>query len=200
MPEASIRQLAAANPALSFGATAIATALERLNTVSIVANLTNPSAKPDQFRCWRCARNGAQIHLEAYPEIPAGTIAPPTSISGTERLTLDSGDGDILIVCDPWGDNESLCRALQTGTRNGVGSVSITGDQPNLIAALAQHPVRVPVARPSRPEFVVTVLRHLISLAAAELIATERRSAARLTTQRLAGVSTLRQVTGGLEL
>src|SRR4051794_40628582 len=76
-PDALLRQLSASNPALSFSSTAIATALERSHAVSIVANLAGPTARPDQLRCWRCTRQGVQLHLDPFMDEAAGNITAP---------------------------------------------------------------------------------------------------------------------------
>jgi DNA-binding MurR/RpiR family transcriptional regulator len=84
--------------------------------------------------------------------------------------------GDVLVVCDPWGDCDLLCWALRTATRYGMTTISITTDQPNILAVLANHAIRVPVTTPFRREFVITALRHLVHTAGTSLIPARRRA------------------------
>ncbi|MCC6792507.1 MAG: hypothetical protein IT336_12530 [Thermomicrobiales bacterium] len=171
-----LRYLSATSEGFAYGSTALAAALNDDRRATIAANMSNEAAGLPNLTCWRCRHDERGIDLvplafDAWPAHEPGNLDAVAS-----RLIGDGRQGDVLIVCDPWGDNELLCWALRIASHRGLMTVAITTDQPNLLAALASHSVRVPVMASFQQEFVATALRFLVQTAGGALEARRRRT------------------------
>jgi hypothetical protein len=171
-----LRYLSATREGFAYGSTALAAALNDQRSATIAANLSSDATGLPNLSCWRCRHDVQGIDLvplafDAWQAHDPGKI---DAVAG--RLVGDGRHGDVLIVCDPWGDNELLCWALRIASHRGLMTVAITTDQPNLLAALASHAVRVPVTTSFQQEFVATALRYLVQTAGGALEARRRRT------------------------
>jgi hypothetical protein len=174
--DSMLRYLSATSEGFAYGSTALASALNDGRSGTIAANMSNEATGLPNLSCWRCRHEERGIDLvplafDAWPAYDPGKLD-----SAAARLIGDGRQGDVLIVCDPWGDSELLCWALRIASHRGLTTVAITTDRPNLLAALASHAVRVPAAGTFQPEFVATALRYLVQTAGGALEARRRRT------------------------
>lgn len=173
--EAMLRQLSAGSEEFAYGSTALAAALKERRRVVIAANMNREESGLPNLSCWQCTHDDQGIDLHPF------AIDPWTGPDHSHvewraaQIVGNSTRGDVVVVCDPWGDSELLCWALRTASHHGVTTIAITTDQPNLLAALAVHSIRVPVTAPFRREFVITALRHLVQTAGTTLVPARQR-------------------------
>ena len=174
-PFAMLRQLSADSEGFASGSTLMAKAIQARRRVIIVADMNQDEFSRSNLSCWSCTHDDQGIDL-----LPLAETSTASGILRAElwadQLIDGGGLGDALIVCDPWGDNELLCRALRVAARKEIETIAITTDQPNLLAVLAHHSIRVPVTAPFRREFVITALRHLVQTAGVSLVPAQRRA------------------------
>jgi hypothetical protein len=174
-PFEMLRQLSAVSEGFASGSTLMAQALKNRCRVIIAANMDHDEFSCSKLTCWICTHDEDGIDLVPLTESSAASSTLPAE-PWADQLIGRSAKGEVLIVCDPWGDNELLCRALRVAANRGVATIAITTDQPNLLAVLAHHSIRVPVTAPFRREFVITALRHLVQTAGVSLIPAQRRA------------------------
>jgi hypothetical protein len=173
--DAMLRQLSATSEGFAYGSTALTAALRGERRAVIAASLTEAHASSFMLTCWHCAHDEHGIALSPMPFVPAAFPSHAAAESSAAQILRDCKRGDVLVVCDPWGENEVLCRTLRMAPHRGVTTVAVTSDQPNLLAALASHAVRVPAAAGVRREFVVGALEHFIQTAGTTLVPKSRR-------------------------
>lgn len=173
--DAMLRHVSATSEGFAYGSTALSAALRGRREATIAASLADPQSEPARLSCWRCDHDDQGIALEAKP-LTWNACAPPVDAeTAAAQLLGDSGWGDILIVCDPWGEHELLCRALRMASARGITTIAVTGDHPNLLAVLASHAVRVPVTPAVRRDYVLAALRHFVQTAGTSLVPASRR-------------------------
>lgn len=171
-----LRYLSATSEGFAYGSTALAAALNDRHQATIAANMNHAATGLPNLSCWHCRHDERGIDLVPFA-FDAWEVQEPGKLDGgAATLVGNAGPGDVLIVCDPWGDNELLCWALRIASHRGITTVAITTEQPNLLAALASHAVRVPVTTPFRQEFVATALRFLVQTAGGALESRRRRT------------------------
>lgn len=163
--EAMLRQLGATSEDFAYGSTALAVALRERRRAVIAASLS-PAPR---VSCWQCDHDEHGIAL--HP-LALGDAHLDGFDAAAAQLVGGSTRGDVLVACDPLGEHELLCRALRLAARQGVTTIAITADQPNLLAALATHAVRVPAAH---RDAVAAALAHFVQTAATSLVPLARR-------------------------
>ena len=171
---AMLRQLSGSSEGFASGSTVMAAAMAAQRQVVIVVNINHDAVSLADLSCLRCTYDEQGIQLSNI----ANSSTKSTNLKGeqwVDQLLGEGAIGDLLIVCDPWGDSELLCAALQSANHRRIATVAITTDQPNLLAAIAQFSIRVPVTEPYRRKFVITVLRHLMKRAGVGLISAQQR-------------------------
>jgi hypothetical protein len=173
--EAMLRHLSATSEGFAYGSTALSAALRGDRRAVIAASLTEADAASAALSCWHCGHDEHGIALQPFSVLPDGSPAPVTVEAGAAQILGGSARGDVLVVCDPWGENELLCWALRMASPRGITTIAVTGDHPNLLAALAVHAVRVPAPPPRQRELVVSALRHFVQTAGATLVPVSRR-------------------------
>jgi hypothetical protein len=171
-----LRYLSATSEGFAYGSTALATALNDRRQATIAANMNHEATGLPNLSCWHCRHDERGIDLAPFAFDAWAAHEPGRLDAGAARLVGDGGPGDVLIVCDPGGENELLCWALRIASHRGITTVAITTEQPNLLAALASHAVRVPMTTPFRQEFMATALRFLVQTAGGALESRRRRA------------------------
>lgn len=173
--ESLLRSLSATSEGFAYGSTALAAALTAQRQATIVANVSDDAANLPKLSCWRCRHDERGLDLVPFGFDAWAARDRRNADDGAARLVADGGPGDVLIACDPWGDSDLLCRALRIAAHRGMTTVAITSEQPNLLAALASHAVRVPVTMPYHQELVATALRYLVQTAGGALESRRRQ-------------------------
>ena len=143
-------------------------ALSSRRRVVVAANMNRDDVSVSNLTCWHCSHGDTGIDL--LP-VPVGTWSSPDAnpeIWAHELVGIGE-TGDALIVTDAWGENEMLWWALRKAQLARFTTIAITPDEPNSLALLAHHAIRIPVRLPERREHVVTVLRHLVHTACASV-------------------------------
>jgi hypothetical protein len=174
--DAMLRRLSATSEGFAYGSTALAAALKEQRRATIAANVRDGSDGLPHLSCWRCQHDERGIDLVPFAFEARTSHDPGNRDAGAANLVGDGGPGDVLIVCDPWGDNELLWWALRIASQRRVTTVAITTEQPNMLAALADHSVRVAAIVPGREESVVAALRFLVQTAGGSLESDLRRA------------------------
>lgn len=140
----------------SLGSAAMVDAIRRERAVTILLNVSAAESSTGGVAGWRCTRGARGLDL-----VPLGFTSELREISA-ER-------GDVLIACDPSGESEVIFQLVSSAARQGATTISISGANPNLLAARATFPIRVPITAPARPQTTITVLRHLVQSAGSAL-------------------------------
>ena len=176
-PAAMLRDLSANSEGFAYGSTALAAALNEGQRATVAAHLPRTADSRPELSRWECRFTEGGIEL-----------APVRLRRGTGSLEIDAdallgadGPGDVLIACDPGGDNELLCWTLRLASYRRVTTVAITHEQPNLLAVLATHAVRVPAPAASQDAFVAAALQYLVDTAGGALESSRRRTTQPLT-------------------
>lgn len=174
--EEMLHQWSATSEGFAYGSTALAAALTEDRRATIAANVIERDGEFARVACWHCRHNDRGIDL-----VPRDSRADTSTRSadievGAAHLVGDGGPGDILIVCDPWGESDLLCWSLRFAAQRRMTTVAITSDLPNFLTALADHAVRVPATPSHRQEIVVAALRFLVQTAGSALEANRRRA------------------------
>lgn len=173
--EVMLRRLSVTSEGFAYGSTALSAALRGHRRVTIAASLKEPQSGSAALTCWRCDHDEEGITLHAMPALPSVVSPEPGARTNAALLLGSSTLGDILVVCDPWGEHELLCRALRIAATRGVTTIAVTSDHPNLLAVLASHAVRVPVTPADRRDYVLAALRHVVQTAGTSLVPAARR-------------------------
>lgn len=170
--DAMLRDLSANSEGFAYGSTALAAALDKRHHATVAAHLPQATGGVAELSRWEC--RSAEHGIE---------LAPLTLRRGTGSLEIDADDllgaggpGDVLIACDPLGDNELLCWTLRLASYRRMTTVALTDEQPNLLAALATHAVRVPTPAGARDAFVTAALRFLVQTAGGAMASSRRRA------------------------
>ncbi len=175
-PTAMLKQLGSTNEEFSYGSTALANSLRERRRVVIAANLCHESTGVSGLSGWECTHDSQGIELRPLAIDLLRTKNFDHVESGAIQLVGNGTRGDAIVVCDPFGDNELLLWALRVASRLGVVTIAITTDQPNLLAALANHAIRVAAPASNRQEYVVSALRHLVQAAGVSLVPARQRA------------------------
>jgi hypothetical protein len=168
-----LRELSLSSEGFAYGCTALASALHDERRVVIAASLTDAYASSWRLSCWSCAYDEHGIALQSM-SVALGELAMSPAW-GASRIIGHGGAGDVLIACDPWGENDLLCWALRLAPARGVTTIAVTADHPNLLAALAGHAVRVPATPATRRAYVIAALQHIVQTAGTSLVPVARR-------------------------
>jgi hypothetical protein len=173
-PYAMLKQLSAVSEGFASGSTLLANAFGAHRQIIIAANMNSDAFSLPALSFWTCVCDEHGIDLIPFSLSPSIPFDLETNVLAP-RLFGNGTKGDVLVVCDPWGDNEALCRALRVATKREIATIAITTDRPNLLAVLAHHSIRVPAIDPCCREFVIAALRHLVQTAAGSLVPAHRR-------------------------
>ena len=170
-----LNRLSVESEAFASGSILLAKALDARYRIVIGANMSKEADCASSLSFWECTHDDDGINL-----IPIPADVSCSNLEDAEHVLTEIIDigtkGDVLVVCDPWGDNELFCWALQLSKVRAISTISITTDQPNLLAALAQHAIRVPVVLPYHRENMIAALRQLIHAATDVVIPASRRA------------------------
>lgn len=171
--DAIVRHLNTSSEEFSYATTAIAHALEQGRRVTIAVNNGSETGR-EAISSWRCVHDvrGMGLIPFALDAYDADDIWQVVGIA--TQLTRGGGRGDLLVACDPWGDNEALCHATRFAARAGMTTISITSDMPSMLAAAAGHPVRVPCGGAGRQDSIVAALRYAIQTVGGSLTSRRR--------------------------
>jgi hypothetical protein len=172
--EAMLRVLQAKCEAFEYGSTALAAALLDHRSVTLAVQTAQPSENASEPAFWRCVDGTRGIDLIPIQNDSSKVLR--TRAAEAEALMGLGGPGDVLIVCDPWGDDDFLCSALRVASYRRVTTVTLTSDHPSVVSALATHAVRVSAPNDRRQEFVAAALRYLVQTAGATLDSNRRRA------------------------
>jgi len=173
---AMLKQLSSTNEEFAYGSTALANSLRERRRVVIAANLCHESTGVSGLFGWECTHDAEGIELRPLAIDLLRSQNFDHVESGAIQLVGNGTRGDAIVVCDPFGDNELLLWALRVASRLSVVTIAITTHQPNLLAALANHAIRVPAPTPNRQEYMVSALRHLVQAAGVSLVPARQRA------------------------
>lgn len=162
-----VRGLLVENESFAYASVAIATALDRRRRVVIAQSdtLTPPHTNTRTFGRAILSPLGIRV-------IPV-SIARPVDIHSV--LPADGAEGDLLLICDPSGDQEELLWDAVLARQAKAITIAITGSHPSFLAAQAAHAIQLPLAPHRHSETTTAIINHLMEAATRARSANRRR-------------------------